>query len=310
MMTTETAALDLCSLMGVEELALAGQPTLNRILSDINAELQHLWTLVPQWWSTDTTGEIIRAPQQLAGITATTGSRTITLTGPEAWMAGCTIKFTEEEFQNQILSISGSTATLVRPFAGVTGSGKGATLYQDAWTLAAEVAGVLPPVLVLGEGELIGLNGKRDLRRFSANSTYATHHGLAGNMSAVAENMDTGRPVAYYVESFTDPTTKAVRNRLRIAPLPDKQYVLEYQAKREAPRLAAINNSTLIPVPQNYADSIFLPLLRKRFSTWKNFNVHGMKTLLDEQVGQAMMLLEKLKPQPVAARTVGIRPGW
>lgn len=310
MTTTEEAALDLCGLIGVEELALAGTPTLNRIISDINAELQYLWTLIPHWWSAEPTGAIVRAPQTLSGITATFGSKTVTLTAPDTWMVGCTLLFDGEEFQNQLVAYTGTTGTLLRPYAGATGSGKSAILYNDCFVQATTTSAILPPVLLLGEGELIGLSGRRDLRRYSSNSTYATNHGLAGDMGAAAENMDIGRPIAYYVETYSNPTTRLTNLRLRLAPLPDKQYLLEYQSRTEAPRITTLNSSTSIPVPQQYVDSVFMPMLRKRFASWKNFNTQGIKGVLDEQYNQAIQILDRLKPQPIAARSVGVRPGW
>jgi hypothetical protein len=96
--------------------------------------------------------------------------------------------------------------------------------------------------------------------------------------------------------------------RMRFSPLPNKEYTVKFQARGEAPRLASINET--IPVPQNYAESIFLPMLRYQFASWKHFEAAGIKGDLKAQYEDAFQLLAKLKPQPSRAGAVRVSGNW
>jgi hypothetical protein len=293
-------ALDLLGLIGVNTMLAADVVTQQRIMADINATLQKLWSMVPQWWTTYTDGEVLRAPVQIGGITATNGSRTISASPAiEAWMHGCTIRIDGDPYDNELATAS----TLARPYAGATGSGKTAMVYGDCVTLGATVSGVIPPVILMGERELVGVGNKRDLRQFSSGSTQ-----YEGNISqVVSDRKDIGTPSAFHVEN--NRTMAGQTHRLRVSPLPDKAYVLQFESRQITPRIAALD-TTAIPVPDQYIESIFLPMLRKQFSTWPKYKITGLRELIDEQYQDAFQMLTKLKPQPVRAGFVRVREGW
>jgi len=76
-MTVADAQSDLLGLIGIEDAQYASTQVNTRILSDINASLQKLWTMLPPWWSTKTTGQLLRAPVQVTDLTVTAGSKTV-----------------------------------------------------------------------------------------------------------------------------------------------------------------------------------------------------------------------------------------
>lgn len=301
--TAQRAALDLCSLVGVTTLAAAPIALRNRILSDMNKTLQKLWTMVPQWWNEDTQAERLRAPVAVSGLGLTNGAKTISGLA-DAWMAGCTIAIEGQEFQNQL----GAITELVNPYTGPTTANGSAIVYQDAINLGETIAGVLPPVILLGERELASLRGRRDVRTFSQHGGHRDEQLLIEPTSYwIGENRDVDVPIGYYVERAV--VSNRVINRLRLSPLPDREYVVQFQVRLEAPRLTAID-STVLRVPQQYVDSIFLPMLRLAFASWPEFKNQGNTSYIRDDSNEALQLIAKLKPQPVKVGRIRIPTNW
>lgn len=304
-MTTAEARDDLLGLIGVENPTDAGQPVLDRILRDENAVLQKLWTMLPQWWSQVTAGDRLRPPQSISGITLVNSAASISGGSLASWMVGCTIRLDGDSFDNELTSLT----TLARPYLGPSSSTGTATIYHDAITLGTGCVGVIPPVIILGGSELIPLRGQRDLQSFGAGGTYEHPHYQSGerfeDSAVIAQRRDIGTPVGYMVERALAGSPTDLR--LRVSPLPDREYVLQYEKRLATPRVTTLD-STVIPMPQDMAESIFLPMLRWQFSTWKHFSSEGMKTEIKGQYDEALQLLSKMKPQPVRLGRVRVRP--
>lgn len=298
-MTTAEARDDLLGLLSVEA-ANADAATLSRILSDQNALLQTIWTMLPQGWSQVPTGERLAAPAALTGLTLSQGAKTIsgTLT---AEMVGCTIRLDGDTNDN----ILATTTTLARPYLGAsTGAGTG-TIFGDCITLGTGTVGVLGPVILLGEHELTPLRSRRDLQMFStAQVHYQTRNDMPEQEYSVADPRDVNRPIGFLVEQELIGTR--VQLRLRVSPLPDREYVVQFDKRIATPRVMALD-STEIPLPQDMAESIYLPMLRQRFSTWKHFPAEA-KAGLKEMSDDAFTLLVKMKPMPVRLGRARVRP--
>ena len=306
-MTTADARDDILGLIGVENASDAGQAVLDRILRDENAVIQKIWTMLPQWWSQVTAGERLRPAVSLSGLTLTADSPAISGGSLASWMLGCTIRLDGDAYDNELSSLT----TLARPYLGPSASGTGSGIvYHDALTLGTSVIGIIPPVVILGECELTPLRGQRDLRSFAAGGTYAYPHytiteRFSENIFAVGQKRDIGTPRGYMVERALagNPTDL----RLRVSPLPDKEYIIQFEKRLATPRVTALD-TTEIPMPQDMAESVFLPLLRWQFSTWKHFAAEGMKTEIKAQSDEALQLLTKMKPQPVRLGRVMVQP--
>jgi hypothetical protein len=311
-MTGTEAQNDLLGLIGVESASFAPHQVTTRILGDINATLQKLYTMAVPWWTTTTDGVFIQAPATVAGLGVTKGSKSVTTPGTgtlPAWSAGCTIRLDGDSKDNELVAIdvSAATATLAIPYAGATGT-VGARVFCDAVTLPATVASVQAPVVVIGEHELVPLRSPRDVAGFAPT---VGHNRGAGRMIddtfILSELRDIDVPLGYYVERATASNSQPVL-RMRFSPLPDKEYTVQFEAKAEAPRISNLANE--IPVPQNYAESIFLPMLRYQFSTWKHFEASAIRGELKAQYEDAFQLLAKLKPQPSRACAVRVSGNW
>ncbi len=316
-MTVAEAQSDLLGLIGIENAQYASTQVNIRILSDINATLQKLWTMLAPWWTTKTTGELLRAPVQVSGLTLTKGSKTITTAAPgtlPTWSEACAIRIAGDPRDNVIETrdASNTTATLALPYAGDTTAAGTATVYQDCLTLGTSVTGVQPPVIILGEHELVPLRSQRDLQTFapSVGHNREAVYGQLHDSFVVAEQRDVDVPIGYLVERGVTAAGR-VFNRLRVSPFPDKEYVIQFEERAQAPRIASINPGTAeIPIPQDYAEAIFMPMLRYQFTTQKHFDASAIRAALKEQYQDAFTLLAKLKPQTARASHVRVSDHW
>lgn len=312
-MTVSEAQSDLLGLIGIEDAQFASTQINTRILSDINATLQKLWTMLAPWWSTTTTGELLRAPVQVGGLTVTKGSKTVFTAGTgtlPSWGEACAIRLTGDPRDNEIVTLDTAAAefTLALPYAGNTGSGITATVYNDCLTLGTSVSGVQPPVVILGEHELVPLRSQRDLHAFAPSTGH--NREVSPDSYVVAEPRDVDVPVGYLIERGSTPSGR-VFNRLRVSPFPDKDYVIQFESRAQAPRIASLTpGTTEIPIPQDYAEAIFMPMLRYQFSTQKHFEAAALRAPLKEQYQDAFTLMAKLKPQTARASNVRVSDNW
>jgi hypothetical protein len=156
------------------------------------------------------------------------------------------------------------------------------------------------------------LRSQRDVHTFapSVGHNREAVYGQMHDSFIVAEQRDVDVPIGYLVERGLTATGRVV-NRLRVSPFPDKQYVVQFEERAEAPRIASLSpGSTDIPIPQDYAESIFLPILRYQFTTQKHFDASAIRAALKEQYQDAFQLLAKLKPQIARAGHVRVSDHW
>lgn len=226
-----------------------------------------------------------------------------------ASMLGQTVRLGDDPFDNELAAFDAATrtATLVRPYSGSTlGDGTG-MLFMDTIILPDAVMSVIPPVLIHGEHELKPLRSQRDVMLFSDAYNYHSYSDtvVGPGSTVIAENRDTDVPVGFYVENYRRASGKTTL-RLRVSPLPDKEYALRFDVRLGAPEITALNTTTEIPVPQNYAHSVFIPIVRYQFSTWKHVNLGNQANEYKTHYDEAWQVLAKLKPQPVSVGRVRI----
>ncbi len=317
-MTIGTTVSDLLGLVGLEDPQYASEQLKERILSDINATLQVIWMMLPPWWSSRQTGRLVHAPYSITtGITlskgATQGATASSPLFPE-WSEGCTLRIGDDADDNELVRrdvLGNLTFELMRPYAGSPLNGLGtATVYNDAFYLDANVAGVHPPVVLLGHRELLPLRGERDLRVFAADSGHrrTSYHDVAGGLTVVGNRRDVDIPIGYYVESsYLQPPLNEVRMVLRLTPLPVGEATLQFEERLSPPRVASLAQSAeIVPVPQGLFESVFLPLVRLQFTTQKHFESGQLRPILKVQADQAFQLLGKLKPQAARIGSVSV----
>lgn len=224
-------------------------------------------------------------------------------------MLGQTLRIGDDPFDNEITAYDTATktATLVRPYAGNSTAAGTGTLFTDSIILPDAVMSVIPPVLIPGEHELKPLRSQRDVMLFSDAYNFHSYADTAvgPGSTVIAENRDIDVPVGFYVENYRRASGKTTL-RLRVSPLPDKEYALRFDVRLGAPEITALNTTTEIPIPQNYAHSVFLPILRYQFSTWKHVNLGNQGNEYKTHYDEAWQILAKLKPQPVSVGRVRI----
>jgi hypothetical protein len=310
-MTTADARDDLLAMIGIEDPAHASESILKRIKSDINLTLQKIWTMASPWWSYGKSGGILRGPLAVSGISTTLGS--VVISDPasqiDASMIGQTIRLGDDPFDNEIATFDPITklGSLMRPYAGITSIDASGYIYTDTIILPDNVMSVIPPVLIYGEHELKPLRSQRDIMSFSESINFNSYSesSVGPSSTVIAENRDIDVPVGFYIENYRRATGKTTL-RMRVSPLPDKEYILRYDVRYGAPEIAALDSATDIPIPQNYTHSILLPILRYQFSTWKHVNLGNQGNEYKTHYDEAWQLLSKLKPQPIAVGRVRI----
>lgn len=230
-------------------------------------------------------------------------------TALNAALLGQTLRLGDDPFDNELAAYNEATrtATLVRPYAGSSTNAGTGTLFTDSIILPDAVMSVIPPVLIHGEHELKPLRSQRDVMLFSDAYNFHSYADTAvgPGSTVIAENRDIDVPVGFYVENYRRASGKTTL-RLRVSPLPDKEYALRFDVRLGAPEITALNTTTEIPIPQNYAHSVFLPILRYQFSTWKHVNLGNQGNEYKTHYDEAWQILAKLKPQPVSVGRVRI----
>lgn len=310
-MTTAEVRDDLLSMIGIEDPAHASDAILRRITNDINLSLQKIWTMASPWWSAGKSGGVLRGPQPISGLALVKGSSALLDHGMvlDTSMIGQTVRIGDDPFDNEISDYSEvtRTATLVRPYSGTTLADGVGSLYMDTIILPDAVMSVIPPVLIPGEHELKPLRSQRDVMLFSDAYNFHSYADtvVGPGSTVIAENRDIDVPVGFYVENYRRASGKTTL-RLRVSPLPDKEYALRFDVRLGAPEVTALNTTTEIPVPQNYAHSVFLPIVRYQFSTWKHVNMGNQANEYKTHYDEAWQILAKLKPQPVSVGRVRI----
>jgi len=310
-MTTADARDDLLAMIGIENPAHASDSILKRIKSDLNLTLQKIWTMALPWWSCGKSGGVLKGPQSISDIGVIAGSTYFSdnLGLLSVDMIGQTIRIGVDPFDNEIASYDATfkNGTFMRPYAGVTSASSNGYVYTDTIILPDNVMSVIPPVLIYGEHELKPLRSQRDIMSFSESINYSSYSEstVGPSSTVIAENRDIDVPVGFYIENYRRANGKTTL-RMRVSPLPDKEYVLRYDVRYGAPEIADIDSTTEIPVPQNYTHSIFLPILRYQFSTWKHVNLGNQGNEYKTHYDEAWQLLAKLKPQPLAVGRVRI----
>ena len=257
--------------VGLEDSTLAPSFYLTRILDDLNAELQVIFASLPEWWSKETIGVSITAPTCRAAMVMTNGSRTFSGGSIHDWMFGNTIVVSGDTRQNEIIDAT----TLRHPYLGTSGT-QTAIVYFDAVKAPGgyNVMRILPPVKMLGDHpDLVPLSGR------------------AARASCSAGLSPSG--AGYIVEKFLHAGYGSIRPMLRLNKLPDAQYGVVFEAMVGPEAITDLTSTTAIPMPAGYGESILLPKVRYRFSSFKHWQ--GDAKRVQAEAEKADLVLGSLK---------------
>lgn len=292
--TVQSAYFDLLDYLQIQDTGSATTGLQARILSDINAVRQTMF-LAPNrdFWLIQQGGYGIVGPANVNGVTLTPGAVTISGgTGFLPWMHGCTTQASGDLHQNRLVFLGSSTWAFQFPYGG-TGTSQSLTVYNDAIALPANAISIQRPVFVEDWWEMNPIDNYINLRE--ASYQQFTDHGRLSNtfvntypMPALAKQ--TGTPSGYMIEkSPNSDGTNTLRMLLR--PMPDTVYALRFGYRYIPAAVTTLTDTTTELAPIGTGESVFLPLLRKKISSYPQFI--GDKATITAEAEEAKRILNK-----------------
>jgi hypothetical protein len=297
-------------------LATAPAYRTEAVLEAINGAMQEIHSIGPFWFARVSRGYTIEEPVDLTGITINEGDTTFALTvanGYAAWMKGCTIRLAGEQMDNEILDWASDVLTLVNPYTGSDTVAETATVWCDAIDLESDVIEVARPVQLVDIRELSPVPGLSSIR---SHSTYNYLHtwgdyGYFPNQSTTRYRKESGLPYVYYIDGFYDSDAVPIQ-RVRVAPMPNEKNALRLRLKLAPPSFAGTDiwanyptaeastpadPGTLIPAPNNFIESLVLPVAKMRMTASPFFRNKDAIPEIKRQYEAALLLMRKNSPQ-------------
>lgn len=162
------------------------------------------------------------------------------------------------------------------------------------YSLADSVQAVLGPVRLPSGRTLRALESRAELDNFAMLYLGATEPGMA-----------TGTPMAYFVEHLHQAGADPVKINLHVVPAPDSSAagtaVVEGVSECTRFEDADLESTDPLPVAQQYAESLFLPIARKALTRSTYFSATDLQKKIDEDFAEAMQTLGLAGGFPPAA---------
>jgi hypothetical protein len=260
------------------------------LISHITAALQVCYSRAPEAFAGQVGAGVI-APVTCT-ITATNGSQVITISGYTPDPRGRTFMVGGQYYQ---IAVTGpTTIELVEPWRGTSGA-MAATIYCDAIEIASSFHHLLGDVLAGG----VPLFAAPDRASF-LNLRDNSQTGDYGQMGVTIRNARRpGTPESYWVEeSYL--STGVSKRFIRLAPFPSTSFGLSYTVGYR-PReisVADLSDATLaLPLPGDFVDSIFVPIVLQRWTGSPWFRNESAKTEIARQFKEATALLDNWSAQ-------------
>jgi hypothetical protein len=118
-------------------------------------------------------------------------------------------------------------------------------------------------------------------------------------------------PTAYFLDVKRRPASEDVENNLKatliVAPTPDANYTVILEASRRPENFVVgdLSHSKPIPVPQNFAASVLLPIVRWNVRTCHFFNAKDQLPAIESEYSAALTQLGLLTPRIDKGETTG-----
>lgn len=179
-------------------------------------------------------GGVLPGPTNLTLTTITNSQVISAVTTWAAWMAGCTVRITGDDQDNQFVSAT----RLARPFMGAGASGIAAQVFGDCLTLESNHSRALGPIFLPNQ---LPLNIADTFEQFLRETGWTDYtNGRTGQALYGPDYLfirkTISRPRTVYAEGAYDTALAYVPRRLRFAPLPDQAYAVGFRAVVTAPR--------------------------------------------------------------------------
>jgi hypothetical protein len=295
-MTIVQCATNLLTHFAPEERQIPDNPIYpgrnSAVLEAMNGALQECFGNASPWVRWDERGALLMPPAAVT-VAVTNGSTAAAITGWQAWMSGCSIVIEGHDVDNQIRNGSAS-AVLKYPYGGASGT-KGATVYQDAIPLGSDVLAIYSPVRA--DGTDVVPRASADVFSSRQTEDYGSHVDFV-EVPVIRPRVavSAGRPLSYWLETWSAGNTMAPSLRLRIGPANNRSGTLEYRCSLKPPALSSIAAAIALPIPFEFVQTIFLPIARQKLSGSPFFRYPSSMEEIGRAYGEALRLLSSLKP--------------
>jgi len=235
------------------------------VLSAINAGLSQFYRLAPTRLKISPFSLTLRAPLSVSIEVAEKYSRSLTSGSfPEA-NTGCTVTFPDLAFDNEV---AGPQALLDEHLSDTLAGT--VRVFGDAVGINVPIERITSEVNLLGSG----LGGQRQLVRDERLRDRRICH-------------QEGEPGYFRLESRGVAQAAAPQFLLRVWPLPAKDYLVRFDAECSALRVtfADLVNPIEIPILDNYADDLLLPLCEAKLVSSSLWREAGTKSRIEARAG-------------------------
>jgi len=145
--------------------------------------------------------------------------------------------------------------------------------------------------------------------RWKATEDAATTKALA-SLSSLADAQQfgdlygvTGSPMAYFIDTRTQPEANGVKSRLMVLPVQTAQIYADLEVAYAAPRYTwrDVELATPLQLPSTYAESLLMPIVRQRATSFRLFTNTALKQTIEQQYQKAQFALGLVDPKPKQA---------
>jgi hypothetical protein len=229
----------------------------------INGALEEMFGESSPWLRRDERGLQLRAPVTVS-LTVTADSTAAVIDDWQDWMAGCTLQISGSAVDNQIRN-NEPAVRLKYPHDGESGATT-AIVYQDAVDVAADVLEINEPVRI-DRNPIAAMSHPGSLARGRSMNDFGFHRRAVDVPFLVGTAAETaGRPIAYSVDTWSPDDGTEAATRLRLFPAPNGPVFLDYSVKLRPPVVQDISEALPLPVPYQFIDSIFIPMMLQRLA--------------------------------------------
>jgi hypothetical protein len=156
----------------------------------------------------------------------------------------------------------------------------------SVYTLADTIQAVLGPVRLPSGRTLTPLESRSELDNFGMLYLGQTSPTVAA-----------GTPLAYFVESLNQTGNDPVKIKIHVVPKPDADSagtaVVEGVSDCTLFATADVAGTTVLPVAQQYVESLFLPLARKAITRSTYFSARDLEEKIEADYKEAMAVLSR-----------------
>jgi hypothetical protein len=154
------------------------------------------------------------------------------------------------------------------------------------YTLGSTVQSVLGP---------FRLPSGRTLRALESRSEFDNFGMLY--LGQTTPEVDAGTPLAYFVESLNQSGDDPVKIRIHVTPAPDSSAAgtatIDGVSECTLFATADLAGTGVLPVAQQYVETLFLPLARKRLTRSTYFSATDLQSKIDDDFEEAVAMLRR-----------------